>query len=424
MDLTNKVAITGIGIQSAVGSNITEFTNALFHGKTNFQQYKIPPVSLPVIAAMLPSELPIPEKIYQLKPNNNEQRKNYLAKLTNRLPWHLRSTLSPVLEAWEQAGMNQDELQRDRIGIVVATQNSASHYQYDLRTNFDKQPEYLTPSYALNTMDSAHLALISDVFNIIGEGFTVSASSASGNLALIRGLQLIKDGYHDKCIVIGPAVDLSPMDIQGFINIGAMGGQHFLNNPHEACRPFDKASDGFIYGQASACMILESEKSAQQRHATILGYLLGGASVLDGNYFSDPWESGESRAMQKALDAAKINKDQINYINTHGTSSPLGDKVEIAAIESVFKDNLDNILINSTKSITGHCLWSAGIVEAIATIIQMQNGFVHPSLNISDAISQKCQIVTGQSKSVEIKKAISNSFGFGGINSSVVILKE
>lgn len=422
--ITKKVAITGIGIQSAVGSTIAEFTHALRHGNTHFKKYEFPPVSSPIIAAMLPNEISISEKIYHLKHNQNETRKNYLVKLTNRLPWHLRSTISPVLEAWEQAGMTQNELNTDRFGIVVATQNSASHYQYDLRAGFDKQPEYLTPSYSLNYMDSAHVALISDIFNITGEGFTVSASSASGNLALLRGLQLIRDGYQDICLIIGAAADLSPMDIQGFINIGAMGGQHFLDKPNEACRPFDKASDGFIYGQASACMVLESEESAQQRNASILGYVLGGASVLDGNYFSDPWVSGEQRAMEKAIKDAGISQEQIEYINTHGTSASLGDKVELEAIEEVFGTHLKNIFLNSTKSITGHCLWSAGVVEAIATVIQMQNGFLHPSLNILNPISEKSQFVTGRSKSISIKKALSNSFGFGGINSSVIISKD
>lgn len=422
--IQQPVVITGIGIVSAAGTGIPAFRQALFEGNSLFKTYQIPPLSFPVVAACIP-ETPIQlDPLLTLSHNTVQVRQQYLKKMFRKLLRPHQLSLIATLEAWQSAQMDMKQVDSTRIGMVVATQNNSLHYQYNCHDEFVAQPEYLSPVYALNYMDTHHLGVVSDVFAIQGEGFTVGGASASGNIALLRAFQLIQQGGQDACLVLGSMADLSPMELQGFANVGALGGHHYADNPKKASRPFDKESEGFIYGQATVCMILESIDSVKQRHAPILGYLVGGAVVLDGNYLSNPNQEGEARVMRQAMASSNLLQDDIEYINTHGSSSPLGDKVEVAAIEETFGKKVSAIPLNSTKSIIGHCLCSAGIVEAIATVIQLQEGFLHPSLNLDSPISDKCNFVRGESQRRSINTALSNSFGFDGINSAIIIQKN
>lgn len=422
----SAVAITGMGILSAVGQGTTVFKEALLQGRNNFTAQVFSPLSVPIIAALIKnySSAHLLQSLLSLPTNHTENRVAHLHKMFHQLPHNIELSLIATDEAWHQAKLDKHPLDPMRVGIIVAAQNSTSHYQFDLYDKFQAQPSYISPSYALHFMDADYLGYLSDIFSIFGEGFTVGAASASGNVALYQAYQLLKTGQHDAYVVVGALADLSPMELQGFYNIGALGGEHFMQEPNKASRPFDKDSDGFIYGQATACMILESVASATKRKVPILGYMLGGAVVLDGNYLSNPSQTGEVRAMQQAIRTSGISVEQINYINTHGTSSPLGDNVELAAIESVLNTHKSAVILNSTKSIVGHCLWSSGIVEAIATIIQMQNKFVHPNLNLENPIINSSNFVGLESQNYVVKTALSNSFGFGGINSSLVFANE
>ncbi|UJF34770.1 beta-ketoacyl synthase N-terminal-like domain-containing protein [Paenibacillus hexagrammi] len=306
-------------------------------------------------------------------------------------------------------------------GIVVSGSNLSQNYAYSLFKKFDEAPEYLTPSYALHFMDTDHVGTISDICNIKGEGFNVGGASASGNVAIIKAMQMIQLGLADLCLVSGTLADLSPLELMSFSNLGAMGGKSFGSEPGQACRPFDKKHEGFIYGQAAACLILESRQSAEKRGVKPLAELLSGALVLDGNRLSDPNEDGEVRAMEQALRQAGLSPGDIDYINAHGTSTPTGDMTEIRAIKRLFKERIGEIWMNSTKSLTGHCLYSAGIVEALAAIVQMKEGFVHPNLNLEEPIDQECRFSRGNTVKANLKTALSNSFGFGGINTSIVL---
>lgn len=422
----NTVAITGMGIVSSVGRGLQSFRNALYDGYSNFSCISNPALSFPLIGAFATDyDLePFEKKIFGFQNNLSDARQNHITKMIRKMTYPVRMTLISVLEAWEQAKLDKSSTDPTRIGIVIAAQNSSMNYQYTLHNEFRKNPEFLNPVFALNFMDTNYIGVLSDILGILGEGFTIGGSSASGNVALIRAYQLIKNEELDACIVVGSLVDLSPMELQGFYNIGALGGHHFIDTPNEASRPFDKASDGFIYGQASGCLILESLDSALKRKVSVLGNILGGAIVLDGNYLSTPTLEGEIRAMRKAMAVTNITVNEIDYINTHGSSSPLGDKVEIAAIENLLESRNEEVMLNSTKSIIGHCLWSAGIIETIATLIQMNENFFHVNLNLEDPISKNCNFVTASSKNSNIRIALKNSFGFGGINSSIVISKS
>ena len=224
--------------------------------------------------------------------------------------------------------------------------------------------------------------------------------------------------------MISPPADLSPIEVQAFRNIGALGAKTSREHPSLYSCPFDKSSDGFIYGEASAALILETKESARNRGVSPLCEIKGIGVYLDQNSSSNPSVSSEIAAMKQALKMAQIKSEEINYLNTHGTSSPLGDQTELMAIKEVFGARIKTLWFNSTKSIFGHNLFSAALMEAIATIIQMKKNFIHPNINLNSPISNEFRFAPKKSVEASIDYAMSNSFGFGGINTSLILKRS
>ncbi len=420
----DHIAVTGIGIISSIGNNVLEFKRSLKNGKcgigvldSNIDHMK----QIKSLGALIQNYSYIDEADRYAE--NNKEIVLRMKSCLRRTTESMRYASGAVLESWSIAGLGSQNAP-ERTGIVVAGSNLSCGLQYSLHDRFTKAPEYLSPSYALQFMDTDFVGTLSEIFNIQGEGFTVGGASASGNVAIIKACQLIKLGVADVCLVVGCCCELSPMEIQSFINLGGMGGHGYIERPLEACRPFDVQHEGFIYGQASGCIVLESKEHAVKRNAKILSYICGGAIALDANRLSDSSEEGVARVMAAAIRQAGLDASDISYINAHGTSTPLGDITEVKAIKRVFGSSVEKVWINSTKSLTGHCLFSAGIIEAIAVIIQMNEGFLHPNLNLCKSIDHECRFCKERAVDVEIETALSNSIGFGGINTSIVISKK
>jgi malonyl-ACP decarboxylase len=419
------IAVTGMGIVSSIGKNTWEFGNALRAGQCGIGRRENGPN--PPIAGNIGAEI----KDFSLESLVRQYENNGLpADFVKNLmicsydaPPSVQVSVLCALEAWNQARVFKKPLDPHRLGIVAAGSNLSQNYHYGLLSKFQSTPQYLTPKYAIHYMDTDHVGTLSEIFKIQGEGFTLGGSSASGNAAIIKACQLIRLEILDACVVVGALAHLSPMELQGFYNVGALGGKRFCDQPQKACRPFDKDHEGFIYGQAGGCLVLESLNSAQKRGIPVLAEIPGGALVLDGNRLPNPNAEGEARAMQAALKQAGIEPGDIDYLNAHGTSSPLGDETEIKAIKQVFKENISQLWINSTKGLTGHCLTAAGVVEAVAAIIQMQERFIHPNLNLENPIDEECKFSRHQSIETPIHTTMNNSFGFGGINTSVIFKK-
>ncbi|MBY9081318.1 polyketide beta-ketoacyl:ACP synthase [Paenibacillus sp. HN-1] len=420
LEKNTNVVITGTGIISSIGYNTEEFTDSLKSGRSGIDFLQNPPenVAAVQIGAQI-RDFSFDKLIKQCAFSTELANRARLC--ARRSPFSVQCSVLAALEAWEKARLDTHPVADERKGVVISGSNLSQNYLYSLHNKFEKAPEYMTPSYALHFMDTDHVGTISDIFQIKGEGFTVGGASASGNVAIIKAMQLIQQGLVDVCIVMGTLADFSPMEFMSFSNLGAIGGKSFGSEPDKACRPFDQKHEGFIYGQAAACLVLESSQSAEKRGVQPLAELLSGVLVLDGNRLSDPNEDGEVRSMELALHQAGVSPNDIDYINAHGTSTPSGDLTEIKAIKRLFKERLGEIWINSTKSLSGHCLYSAGIVEALSTIIQMKEGFVHPNLNLEDPIDQECRFSRGMSVEARIRTSLSNSFGFGGINTSIVL---
>ncbi|XLS29178.1 beta-ketoacyl synthase N-terminal-like domain-containing protein [Flavobacteriaceae bacterium M23B6Z8] len=416
-----RTVVTGMGIVSSIGSDINSFRDSLKKGVSGIVKatYATNPCLSVEIAALI-RDFSFVEKLKNL-PNIPEEKLLKARQLGQRAPFVIQTSIISALQAWEQAGLFENASSPDKIGLIVAGQNSTQNYQYKLISDFKENPEYLSPRYALEFLETNQLGILSELLGIQGEGCVVGGASATGNVGVIKGHQLVKSGTVDICLVIGVVTELSPMDMQGFINIGAMGGKALAQQPEKACRPFDKKHEGFIYGQASGSLVIESESSASKRNQEYPVEIASGAINMDANSSANPDKEGEYIAMGTALKRAGITVDDIDYINSHGSSSPLGDKTEAEAITDLLGKNVSNVWINATKGLTGHCLYSAGMVETIATIIQMKEGFLHPNLNLLDPITNQLKFCGEKAVTQEIKAALSNSFGFGGINTSVVI---
>ena len=411
-----------MGVLSSLGQGVSNFTNALLEGQSGITaSSRFPELPFPLAAAEL-KDFDFNSALFFLQ----DLPSTLLAtaqKIGRRAPILIQASIIAALEAWTEAKLHQRPKDNSRIGLIVAGQNTTQGYSYNLHPVFHKNPHYFSPSYALQFMDTNQVGVLSELFNIEGEGFTVGGASASGNIALMQGYRLIQQGVVDICMVVGSVADLSPLELQGFCNIGALTSSGpFYKEPEKTCRPFDRDHSGFIWGQASGCLILESS-TAEKEQIPSYGEIAGAAMTLDANHSSKPNRYGEGRAMRQALERASRKPCDIQYINAHGSSSPLGDETELLAIRDVFEEHLSNIWINSTKNLVGHCLWSAGIIEAIATLIQMKEGFIHPNINLDHPIDDKCRFAGKQKEIVTINAAMSNSFGFGGINSSLVFTK-
>jgi malonyl-ACP decarboxylase len=243
-------------------------------------------------------------------------------------------------------------------------------------------------------------------------------------VALIKAAQALEFGLLDACLVVGALSDLSPVALQGFFSIGALGGRRPGVAPEQACRPFDRGHDGFVYGQGGGCLVLEAEASVRRRGARAGAELAGWALRLDGNRLADPSAAGEARVMRECMARAGVGPGQVDYVNAHGSASPLGDEIEAQALRAAFGQHLPNVWVNSTKGLVGHCLFSAGVVEAIACVLQIEHGFVHPNLNLVDPIDEHCRFCGPAAEPATISLALSNSFGFGGVNSSIALRRH
>ncbi len=411
------VVVTGVGVLTSIGTGIEEFTTALRIGRCGITSSNQDDLG---IAGRI-QEFKFDARLAALELSEETHMRARLA--GRRAPRSAQISIITALEAWQQAFGDSEAYRPEEIDILVAGNNIGQGYQYDMREKFKTYPEYVPASYALHFMDTDQIGLLSEIIGIRGQGLTVGAASASGNMVIIQACRHIKSGSSKACVVVGAMADLSPLELHSFRQIGALGGGRFAELPHQACRPFDTDREGFIYGQGCACLILESAANALNRGATLLGQIAGAGACLDGNRSTDPSVDGEARCMQLALQDAACEPHRVEYVNAHATSSILGDMAEVKALKQVFGSYLTNLQINATKGLTGHCLFAAGVVETVATLIQMQDSFLHPNLNLEHPIDDQCRFVGATAGFYGFNLALNNAFGFGGINTSIVLKK-
>lgn len=407
------VVVSGLGVVCSIGADVESFESALREGRSGIRPAEAGAGDGVPAAEIRGFDL---EEALCRRDGLPQVLRDAARRTADRSPFPVRVAVTAALEAWVDAGLHEAPVAGPRLGLVVAGNNLAGRYAWEQHPRFVEQPAYLSPRFALQYQDTDHVGVVSQVLGLHGEGFTVGGASASGNVGIVHGSRMVECGAADACLVVGALTDLSPMETRSYQNLGAMA------NGSGASPPFDQGHHGFVYGQAAACLVLESARSLRRRGRAALAALAGYALVLDGRALPDPTEDGEARAMEEALRRAGRTASEVAYVNAHGSGSPLGDEVEARALRRVLGSSLDRPWINATKGLTGHCLSAAGVVEAVATVVQMRGGFVHANVGLTRPIDSALRFVGPRAEPAEIGCALSNSFGFGGFNSSVVLV--
>ena len=402
-----RVVITGIGIHSCLGNNLDEVRDSLYQGKSGivfdddrkefgFRSALTGSVSMP----NLKGELGRRDRM-------GLAEEGYYAYAATK-------------QALDQSKMDEDFIAKNEVGILYGNDSSAKAVMEAVDLIREKKDTTLLGSGSIfQSMNCTVTMNLSTIFKLKGINFTISAACASGSHAIGLGFQMISSGLQEQ-IICGGAQEVNKYAFGSFDGLGAFSVRE--DAPTQASRPFDKDRDGLIPSGGAATVILESLESAQKRGATILGEIKGYGFSSNGEHISNPNLDGQVRALNMALKQAGYKASDIEYINAHATSTQIGDKFEAMALNEVF--GATKPMISSTKSMTGHECWMAGASEIVYSLLMMHNDFVAPNINFAnpDEDSAKLNLVN-QTKKTSFSRFLSNSFGFGGTNSSLIIEK-
>jgi 3-oxoacyl-[acyl-carrier-protein] synthase-1 len=326
-----------------------------------------------------------------------------------------------TLEALKNAKISEDFLDTHEIGILYGNDSTARSIIESNDTIREKKDTTLVGSGAIfRGMNSSVTMNLSTIFKLKGINFTISAACASGSHSIGMAYQLIKSGLQDY-IICGGAQEINKLAMGSFDGLGVFSKE--IENPEQACRPFDLNRDGLVPSGGAATLILETYESAIKRGAPIYGEIIGYGFSSNGDHISTPNVDGPARAMKMAIDQAHIKPSDIQYVNAHATSTPVGDANEAKAIFEVFGTN--GPYVSSTKSMTGHECWMAGASEVLYSVLMMQNNFIAPNINLEtpDEAASKLNLVN-KTLDKKFDVFLSNSFGFGGTNSALIIKKQ
>lgn len=403
----SRVVITGMGIYSCIGKNLDEVRDSLYKGKSGII---LDPVRK--------------EYGYRSGLTGFVEKPELKGKLDRRarimLPEQGEYAYLATAEALQNAGIDEDYILANEIGILYGNDSSGKAVIEANDIIREKKDTMLVGSGAVfQTMNSTVTMNLATIFKLRGVNFTISAACASGSHSIGLGYHFIKTGLQD-CIVCGGAQEINHLSMGTFDALSAFSVREA--SPSQASRPFDRDRDGLIPSGGAATVILESLESAQKRGAKILGEVIGYGFSSNGGHISNPTVDGPVRSLYMAMKDAGIQSGDVDYINAHATSTPAGDASEAKAIHEVFGEHKP--LVSSTKSMTGHECWMAGASEIIYSVLMMQNSFVAPNINFENPDEDSAKLNIAK---VAIEKDIvvflSNSFGFGGTNSSLIIRK-
>jgi beta-ketoacyl-acyl-carrier-protein synthase I len=402
--MNRRVVITGMGIYSTIGKSLDEVKNSLFEGKSG------------IIYSPERKEFGYRSALTGWV--ENPDLKDLLAR-RQRVTMGQESEFAymATIEAMRNAGIDQDFFNNNEVGILYGNDSVSEAIIFATDKIREKKDTTLIGSGAIfKTMNSTVTMNLSTIFQLRGINITISSACASGSHAVGLGFIMIQNGLQDM-ILCGGAQEINKYAMGSFDGLGVFSMRE--NDPTKASRPFDINRDGLVPSGGAATLVLESYDSAIKRGATILAEVIGYGFSSNGGHISTPNVEGPTIAMQRALENAQMEPCEVEYINAHATSTPIGDANEAKAIYQVFGSKIP---VSSTKSMTGHECWMSGASEIIYSILMMKNGFIAPNINIEklDEDAQKLNIIT-QTKNIKINNFLSNSFGFGGTNSAIIV---
>lgn len=401
-----------MGCLTPIGNTVDSFWNSLLTGKSGATTISSFDVS------DMPVKFSAPVKNFDVDKylNQKEQRK---------MDVFMQYGMAAAIDAVKDSGMDLNKTNLEKVGVAIGSGIGGLSYIENTKSAYEKGgarkiSPFFVPASIIN-MISGNLSI---KYGFKGPNLSIVTACSTGTHNIGEGLRQIQFGHADIMVCGGAEMATTPLGLGGFAAARALSKRN--DSPETASRPWDKDRDGFVLGDGAGVIILEELEQAKKRNAKIYAEVTGYGMSADAFHMTLPSETGEGAhtCMKNAITDAEINSSEINYINAHGTSTPAGDVVEVRAIKSTFGEESKKIVVNSTKSMIGHLLGAAGGVEAIVTVLSIANNKVHPTINIFEQ-DPECDLDFNPdgTRDVQIKHALTNSFGFGGTNGSLVFSK-
>ena len=407
-----RVVVTGLGCISPIGNTIADAWSAALAGKSGIAN--ITKFDASAFSTRFAGEV------------KNFNVEEYLpGKEGRHMDTFIHYGMAAGIQALQDSGIEVTDDNRDRVGVMIGSgigglpMIEATKEEYDARGPRRISP-FFVPASIIN-MISGDLSI---KFGLRGPNMAIVTACTTGLHCIGAAARLIEYGDADVMIAGGAESTVSPLGLGGFASARALSSRN--DDPATASRPWDKDRDGFVLGEGAGVMVLEEYEHAKARGAKIYAEVIGFGMSADANHITAPVEdgSGASRCMVSALNYAGINRDQVNYINAHGTSTPAGDVAEVQGIKRTFGDHANKLVVNSTKSMTGHLLGGAGGLESVFTVLAIHNQVSPPTINIFNQ-DPECDLdfCANEAREMQINYAVKNSFGFGGTNGTLVFAK-
>ncbi len=411
MEQQHRVVVTGMGVVTSLGKDVETFWNSLLAGKSGVSK----------IESFDVSEYPtqIAAEIHDFNPEDYVERKE-----ARKMDRYVQFAYAASTQALQDSGLKIGEsVEAERIGVIVGSGiGGLGTWEDQFTTLLQKGPKRVSPFFIPMMIANMGSGDVSIKLGAKGPNTSVVTACATGTHSIGDSFKLIARGDADAMICGGAEATIRPTGLAGFCAMRAMSTRN--DDPTKASRPFDKDRDGFVMGEGAGVFVLESLEHAQARGAHIYAEVVGYGLSADAHHMTDPDPDGAARCMTMALKSAGLQPEDLDYINAHGTSTPAGDKSETTAVKKALGEHASKIAVSSTKSMTGHLLGAAGGVEAVICALSLENQIMAPTINI-DNQDEACDLdyVPNVARKANLNVVMSNSFGFGGHNASVILKK-
>ncbi|MBL9103411.1 MAG: beta-ketoacyl-[acyl-carrier-protein] synthase family protein [Myxococcales bacterium] len=417
-----RVVVTGLGINTPIGDDLSTFYANLLAGKsaiTKWKWQKNAAVYSKVGGDL--SEYDVKGKLQQLVGTIPADMHKRARVLCNKAPFSTCLSVLCAADAWADAGLGEGGDPTRRAVLVGGHNLNERYFASNYETFLNEDPDYIDSMAALHMLDTDHAGSVSEMLGWQGAAYTLGGACASANVALRSAIDEIRHHDHDVAMVVGPVLDFSQMGVHAMALLGAITYESYNDTPERASRPYDLKREGFVPSHGAGVLVLEELGHALRRGARIYAEVLGCTAASDGCHLPSPSTEGQARTLERLLRRCEVKPEDVDFICAHATSTPLGDLSELNAIRKVFGAHARKLKINAPKSMLGHTCWSAPAVETVAALLQMQGKKLHPSINI-DQLDPEVDLDVCANEAVdhEIQLMVKNSFGFGGLNCCAV----
>ncbi|HLS43399.1 MAG TPA: beta-ketoacyl-ACP synthase II [Paenalcaligenes sp.] len=409
--MKRRVVITGLGIVSPVGNDIASAWDNLVNGRSGIGS--ITRFDASVLNAQIAGEV-----------KDFDITEYVSAKEAKQMDTFIHYGLAAGLQAWKDSGLEISEENADRMGVIVGSGiGGLPRIEETQKDYLERGARRISPFFVPGSLINLVSGQLSIKLGLRGPSYAVVSACTTGLHSIGDAARLIEYGDADVMIAGGAESTVSPLGVGGFAAMRALSTRN--DDPATASRPWDRDRDGFVLGEGAGVLVLEEYEHARKRGARIYGEFVGYGMSSDAHHITTPDKDGPKRGMLNALRNAQIDPSAVNYVNAHGTSTPLGDLNETEAIKLAFGDHAKNLVVNSTKSMTGHLLGAAGGIEAIFTTLAVYHQISPPTINIFNQ-DPECDLdyCANEARELTIDVALSNSFGFGGTNGSMVVKRH